>query len=1107
MTRNVQFTRTTVISAALSTLIACGGNEGSPPVSTLIGAAGGTVSTPTGAGVVIPPGALSKDTAIAVQQTSVGAPALPGGLTPLGQMFAFTPHGINFAVPITMTLPFNAATLPAGRTPELYKTNAANQWERVAGATFGANTVSASVTGFSHGQVVVAPLEHFPPYRTWSFTELRGEYADPVRVAPVDPDPDEQEGGTLTKGHDYVGIAADDINLALPPRFSEEFPPDGKASGQVFGSASGKTYSAYAESVGGEVLDRDGEVRVGSLTSLTQEQTFIKRTSSAKLTFTVSSIVLVAKDENAGVTTRSCPRLFVRGLACDVMKSEVTLIVTAKKKGELLRFWGANSGVRLYGAKDTKTAKDWELDAWNDSVPGLVALWQEKDFTEAVSSREGRPGGGQIVVQLDGSRTYNVDLSSLDVGDEFTLTSSVFASAQNRNIFLVSEGATYSAAYLRDPQQTGGTVLSMTGLQAVRTTRITPPATEVPVQPAPCMPGPGPVPAAGVIQFGAPTFTTSEGETTTLVTVTRTGGKKGVVTATVRTSDGSARAGTHYTPLNQSVFFGDGDDAQRIVRVPIIRNTAFSEPDRSVNITLSQPGGCAGLGAQTRTVLTITDDDLPPPAPKFTVGGTVTGLTGSGLILEDRANFLDLAPTGAGPFTFNVSLAAPRAYDVRIKRQPTNPLQTCSVTNGTGTISNADITNIAVNCVTPGPVTTGNLDASFGDGGKTFTAFGGDETVMALQADGKVVMVGGSVTDFTLARYTAAGRLDPGFGSGGRITTDMATGADQARGVAVQSDGKIVVVGSAVVGRTANNIFNLDFAVARYTADGTPDSSFSGDGKVTTDFNLLADVAHAVVIQSDGKIVVVGSSAPSNVTGSVDFAVARYNTDGTLDSSFSGDGKVTTAVGSGVDFARNVALQADQSLVISGFSEVNSRDGTGLARYTPGGVLDLSFGSGGKTSVPEHRLDEGLILQGDGKIILAGSANVGVFPARSSQFAVMRLAANGSPDNSFGTAGLATTAFSTLNDFGRAVALQADGKIVVAGQSSNGANPDFGVARFSTGGTLDSAFGSGGKLTVSFFDAFDGAESVAVQPDGKIVLGGFATNGTQIGYGLARVNP
>jgi uncharacterized delta-60 repeat protein len=514
-------------------------------------------------------------------------------------------------------------------------------------------------------------------------------------------------------------------------------------------------------------------------------------------------------------------------------------------------------------------------------------------------------------------------------------------------------------------------------------------------------------------------------------------------------------------------------------------------------------GAAFGPGSVSGSVTGFSFPVVVVPS-SFTVGGTVTGLTGSGLILEDRANALDLTPTGNGTFTFRVPFTAPRAYDVRVKAQPLNPLQTCSVTNGTGTISNANITNIAVNCVIP--ALNGALDSSFGDGGKTFTPFGGDETALALQADGKLVMVGGSVNDFSLARYGADGRLDLGFGSAGLVTTDIATAADQARGVAIQSDGKIVVVGSAVVGRTANNNFNFDFALARYNTDGTLDNSFSGDGKVTTDFNLLTDIAHAVTVQSDGKIIVVGFAKFSEVAGG-DFALARYNSDGTLDTGFSGDGKVTTDFDGGPDIARNVVMQANQTILVSGFGEVNSRDGTGLARYDSSGALDNSFGSAGKATVTGKRLEEGLALQSDGKIVIAGSVLVGVFPSASSQFAAMRLGANGSPDNGFGTAGLVTLPFTTLNDFGFAIALQADNKIVVAGQSSNGANPDFAVARFNTNGTPDGSFGTGGKLTTSFFDAGDKAESVVIQPDGKIVLGGFAFSGTQIGYGLARVNP
>ena len=148
-------------------------------------------------------------------------------------------------------------------------------------------------------------------------------------------------------------------------------------------------------------------------------------------------------------------------------------------------------------------------------------------------------------------------------------------------------------------------------------------------------------------------------------------------------------------------------------------------------------------------------------------------------------------------------------------------------------------------------------------------------------------------------------------------------------------------------------------------------------------------------------------------------------------------------------------------------------------------------------------LGEALALQGDGKILVAGNAPVG----GSTGFALMRLGANGSPDNGFGTAGLATTAFTTLDDLGGAIAVQADGRILVAGRSSNQSNSDFAVARYATNGTLDSSFGIGGKLTIDFFGSFDGAENVVVQPDGKIVLGGFARNVRRTGYGLARVLP
>jgi uncharacterized delta-60 repeat protein len=1095
MKTHLHVLRFALVSAGLLlALQACGGGTPpiTPPVTAVIGSAGGTLSTSSGAKVVIPPGALSGNITIGIEQTSVGSPALPGGFTTVGQMFAFTPHGQTFAAPVTITLPFNPASVPAGGTPELYKNNAQNQWEPVVGATFGSSSVSGSVTSFSFPVVVVPPLQRNDPVREWTFGIYdRKGFSEIFNGS--------NSGGLFEDIRDFGGTFPADNELLdheITSVGGNIIPQDGRANGQVFGTADGNTYGVFTEAPG----------KGGSLVQLKQRQSFIKRATNATLSFTLTSAFIDLRSDTgfnklpSGIPECNYGDDQIDALdACqDLVSGQLIMTVSVYTGGASSnptindRFYYAASIAKMWGHKN------YFFSDISPSLSSKTPLWKASDFTPF------KPAGGNIaILEFNGPRTYFIDLSTIDVGEEFTLSSSVLVEAiyrvGDKNSELPPSAA---AAFLRDPLNIGGTTVTLNGLEPTNNPGVEPP-TEVLVDPAPCVPSANP---AGVIQFSAASYSTEEfGIATQPVKITRTGGSSGAVTATFTTSNGTAIGGTDYAPVSTTVFFADGDTEERVAEIRVIQNETDDAPSRTVNLTLSQPGGCATLGTQSTAVLTINDDERPPPPPSFTVGGTVTGLVGTGLVLRDL-KFLPITPSN-GTFTFPLPTTTGSPYAVTIITQPNNPIQTCSVTNGTGTISNANITNIVVNCVTP--VVNGALDSSFGDGGKTFTAFGGDETALALQADGKIVMVGGGVTDFTLARYTTAGRLDSSFGRAGTgtVTTDIATENDEARGVAIQSDGKIVVVGSAVVGRTANNISNFDFAVARYNTDGTPDNSFSGDGKVTTDFNLLADTANAVAIQSDGKIVVVGSAALTN-PGFADFAIARYTPEGTLDSSFDGDGKLTTAVGARVDSARNIVILANQTILVSGFSEVNSRDGTGLVRYTSSGALDTSFGGGsGKTSVPDHRLEEGLSVQGDGKIVIAGSVNVGVFPARSSHFGVMRFGANGSPDNSFGTAGLVTLAFTALNDFGRAIALQADGKIVVTGQSSNGSNPDFGVARFIADGTPDESFGSGGKLSFSFFNASDGAEGVVIQPDGKIVVGGFVTSGTQFGYGLARVNP
>jgi uncharacterized delta-60 repeat protein len=175
----------------------------------------------------------------------------------------------------------------------------------------------------------------------------------------------------------------------------------------------------------------------------------------------------------------------------------------------------------------------------------------------------------------------------------------------------------------------------------------------------------------------------------------------------------------------------------------------------------------------------------------------------------------------------------------------------------------------------------------------------------------------------------------------------------------------------------------------------------------------------------------------------------------------------------------------------------------GAARYSANGVLDTSLDTDGKLAIAGRSVGDALALQTGGKILVAGNTVV----AGDRVFAIMRLNSNGSVDSSFGTQGLTTTAFSTGDDFGRGIALQADGKILVSGQSSNQSNPDFAVARYSANGAPDLTFDVDGKFTVDFFGAGDSAESVAVLADGRIVLSGFAVNGNLVRFGLARIQP
>jgi uncharacterized delta-60 repeat protein len=356
------------------------------------------------------------------------------------------------------------------------------------------------------------------------------------------------------------------------------------------------------------------------------------------------------------------------------------------------------------------------------------------------------------------------------------------------------------------------------------------------------------------------------------------------------------------------------------------------------------------------------------------------------------------------------------------------------------------------------------------------------------------------------------GDLDPTFGTGGMVTTDIDRSTDIANAVAIQADGKLVVVGQTY---KQNDYSNEDFVVTRYNTDGTLDTTFGRGGKVRTDFPGLAAVPSAVVIQSDGKIVVAGGAFPQ-FTFAGNFEVVRYNPNGSLDRSFGNGGIVTTTFPEG-SYAFDVALQPDGKIIAGGTVFVDFIPGElsdtdfALARYNPNGSLDTTFGNGGTVMTDFFGNEDdafSVLIQPDGKIVAVGSANN---PATYYDFAAVRYLSNGTIDTTFGVAGKVSTDFGDQNfDRARSAALQPDGRIVAAGFaiSQNGGVQNFAIARYTSNGVLDTTFSRDGKTEIDFGDCCQSANKVLLQSDGKIITVGYAdTEDSDSDFLLARLSP
>src|SRR5881227_1639044 len=358
----------------------------------------------------------------------------------------------------------------------------------------------------------------------------------------------------------------------------------------------------------------------------------------------------------------------------------------------------------------------------------------------------------------------------------------------------------------------------------------------------------------------------------------------------------------------------------------------------------------------------------------------------------------------------------------------------------------------------------------------------------------------------------AAGDLDPTFGIGGMVTTDLNHSTDIANAVALQADGKLVVVGQAY---KQNDFSDEDFVVTRYNPDGTLDTTFGSGGRVRTDFPGLAAVPSAVVIQPDGRIVVAGGAFPL-FTFLGNFELVRYNPNGSLDRSFGNGGIVTTTFPEG-SYAFDVALQPDGKIIAAGTVFVDfipgepSNTDFALARYNPDGTPDATFGNGGQVSTDFVGLEDdafSVLIQPDGKIVAVGSADS---PATYYDFAAVRYLSNGTIDTTFGVAGKVSTDFGDQNfDRARSAVLQPNGSIVAAGFaiSQNGGVQNFAVARYTSSGIVDTTFSGDGKTQIDFGDCCQSDNKVLLQSDGKIVTVGYAnTEDSDSDFLLARLNP
>ena len=401
----------------------------------------------------------------------------------------------------------------------------------------------------------------------------------------------------------------------------------------------------------------------------------------------------------------------------------------------------------------------------------------------------------------------------------------------------------------------------------------------------------------------------------------------------------------------------------------------------------------------------------------------------------------------------------------------------------------------------------GDLDLSFGNGGKVIAAdtVGHPVADVAVQPDGKVVVVGSHNNDFAVTRFNANGTLDRTFGGGGFVRTDFGgSGGDFANAVVVQPNGKIIVVGS----RGKNGAHDdTVFAVARYNPNGTPDNTFDGNGLATYDLGKPSS-ANAVALQPDGKILVAGEVDSGRVNINDNFGVARLMPDGRLDGTF-GDSKLLggrtgkTKIDFGADTqserATMIAVARDGKIVVGGFGGNDQDFGPlrlGVARLNANGTFDNSFGDG----ISGEGKFNGLLLTANWKDLhVAADGSVTIVGGINGNFLTVRLNSKGRLDKTFGGRGHIETDLGG-NDDAKHAFVNREGILVAGGSSGK-----FAMVRFGLNGQPDPSFGQGGKV-ITAAGPNDAILTTKMTPDGKLLAYGRTGSAARYITAVPKVN-